>query len=92
MGKLDQYGNPIPTDLIVLSGEDPADFNSATLERIDKADWYEAEGVLLVSARAIGYAFEGSPLDAGLDLDKTEIFYVDFCLHRWSSEDGFYHA
>jgi hypothetical protein len=87
----DQYGNPVPGDLIVLTGETPGDFTDFALKLIDDADWYEVNGFLLVSSKAVQHCFDGDPIDAGLDLRKAKVLYVASCLHRWDDE-LFYHA
>ena len=89
----DQYGEPIPNDLVVLSGENPKDFIADGLKAVDKADWYEANGIILVPWHQTEI-FETAPEDAGLDLDDptVEILKIDAVLHRYNEVDGFYHA
>jgi len=89
----DQYGDRVPDDLVVLGGR-PQDYGEGSLRLIERANWYEADGVILVSAREVNYASETDPLDADVDLSKpgVEIFRIADALKRWSEEDGFYHA
>jgi hypothetical protein len=88
----DQYDDTIPDDLVVLSGENPADMTKDFLKLVKDADWYEANGVLLVSAQAVGGFLEVDPVDCGIDLAAVEVLRIDNVLKRWSYEDGFYHA
>ena len=100
----DQYGQPIPADLVVLpfgaaSGEgvigfDPVD--PEDVEIITAADWYEVagqEGLILASYEAIN-GFGSIPLDCGIDLTTPgiQISRIADPLKRYSLEDGFYHA
>lgn len=89
----DQYDGRVPDDLVVLSGS-PQDFVEEDLRRIDRANWYEVDGVILVSAREVNYLTEADPLDAGIDLSKPgiEIDRIADALKRMSNQDGFYHA
>ena len=88
----DQFDNDVPNDLVVLSGENPADMTLEMLEAVDRADWYEVDGVLLVSAAAVP-GLESDPLDSGITLtETTEVLYVGHILKRWNEIDGFYHA
>lgn len=91
----DQYGNDVPNDLVVLDDYLVTMLTKEQLDMVDKADWYEVENsdVILVSASAIDNLSETDPLDVGIDLAKAEsIMLIDRPLHRYSSEDGFYHA
>ena len=87
---LDQYGDTIPNDLVIipnltyLSNED--------VDTVDKARWYDCKGIILVSAKEINYIDTVSPLDAGIDVEDEDIYYIGTCLHRFSEVDGFYHA
>lgn len=93
MNLKDQYGNPVPDDLVVLSREKPQEFTELGLTLMDAADWYEVDGILLVSAKAVQSFLEVDPLDCGLKLSqRSQVFAVHSCLHRWNEEDGFYHA
>ena len=58
-------------------------------------DWYEADGVLLAPLnQASDVLGEDNPLDSGVDVNdpEVEIVRIADALHRWSPEDGFYHA
>jgi hypothetical protein len=100
----DQYGQPVPKDLVVLpygfspcpgkvvSG-DPLPNHEVRI--IMAASWYEVEGnpgLLLASYLAIGGLSELNPLDCGLTLEGAQINRVADPLKRYSLEDGFYHA
>lgn len=84
---VDQNGNPIPLDLVTVPIP-----HSLSHDAVMAADWYDAGGVLLVSAGAIDCASENDPVDSGIDLAAVRVYKVDDCLKRWSSEDGYYHA
>jgi len=86
----DQYGNDVPNDLVLLPS--PSDLSDWGICIIDWAKWYEADGVLMASAKEIYFLSEAEPADADIDLDNAEILYVADSLHRYSLEDGFYHA
>ncbi len=86
----DQYGNPVPTDLVLLP--DFSDLTEQETDLIFRADWYECERVLMASFKAIGELSEDDPIDAGVDLRCAQVFKVDDCLKRGNGEDGFYHA
>lgn len=90
----DQYGGRVPDDFVVLSGRLPQDYTEKDLRMITRAEWYEVDGIILVSAREVDYASEDDPLDADVDLSKPgiEIGRIADALKRWSEEDGFYHA
>lgn len=86
-----QYGEDVPDDLVLLPN--PKDLMDLDLRVILAAEWYEYQGILLVSGSAIDWFSEGDPLDAGLDLSALEeIDRVAESLKRFSREDGFYHA
>ena len=87
----DQYDNELPSDLVVLD-LDPSNLIRDEREKIVNARWYEADGVLLVPFNEIGGLTETDPLDAGVDITRTQVFYVDDHLKRYNPEDGFYHA
>ena len=88
----DQYGQPIPEDLVTLP--DITELSGTEIRWIDGMDWYETKGILMASAKDINYLSEVDPLDAGVDLSDpdVEVLKVDSVLHRWSNENGFYHA
>jgi len=88
----DQYGQAVPADLVVLP-----DFWLLTEDQVnivDDMDWYECKGVLLVSQSDLG---GDDPRDVGLEIDPdgnltAKVMKIDRALHRYSQEDGFYHA
>ena len=90
----DQYGERVPDDLVVLSGRSPQEFSREHLRMIERASWYDVDGVILVSAREVDYYPEDDPIDAGIDLSdpKVEIGRIADALKRMSDQDGFYHA
>ena len=92
----DQYHNEVPTDLVCMPsiaflGEDE-------IKIVDQARWYDVEHpgigtVLMVSAAAIQDLAEEDLNEVyGLAVEDCDVFAVDDCLHRYSAEDGFYHA
>lgn len=89
---VDQFDRPIPDDLVLMPN--PKHLFPSDIKLVDNADWYDADGYLLASARAISFLSEDSLEDAtGIRLDSIkEILLVSPALHRWSDEDGFYHA
>ena len=89
----DQYGNKVPDDLVLVYD---MDFTPDEITLIDSADWYVVnlfhnESLLCVSAKAVDYLFDGSPVEEFNSKIKS-VDYVDRILHRYSEEDGFYHA
>ena len=80
----------IPNDLVIIP--DIEGLSQGEIILVDMADWYEADKIILVSAKAINYLSEDDPLDAGIVLKNCEICYIDGILHRYNEEDGFYHA
>jgi hypothetical protein len=88
----DQYNNPIPDDLVTMP--DISLLSVKEVNLVDNADWYEANGILLVSSKAINFLSEDDPLDSGINLadPDIEIFHVEHVLHRFNFVDGFYHA
>lgn len=94
----DQYGKPLPKDLVVLEA-DPADFDEEQLERLAGIDWWDINGIICVSFEQAEHVVPGmvgeiNPADAGIDLKDPdiEVYRIDHALKRWSEEDGFYHA
>ena len=101
----DQYGQPVPKDLVVLQfGFDPDPEKVIHGDPVDPADvkiimaanWYEVEGregLILASYLDIGGLSELNPADCGIGLeDSPQINRVADPLKRYSLEDGFYHA
>jgi hypothetical protein len=90
MNKVDQFGETIPDDLVMMPNPDHLSPDDIVV--VSLAAWYDADGLLLVSAKEIEFLSEDDPLDGGMDIDTVEIIKVSPVLHRWSYEDGFYHA
>lgn len=99
----DQYGQVAPADLVVVDFE-PADLTENELRAFDGLDWYQPDrwrhqgyqAMVLVSQAALaGCCNHGhtgiAPADTGLGTLRG-VDKIDHCLHRWSVEDGFYHA
>jgi hypothetical protein len=88
----DQYGNPVPDDLVTMPSIEFLDDESIKL--VDSADWYDVETdqgtFLCVSAKAVDYLSEDDI--EGYDYKILGVEKVDPPLHRYSDEDGFYHA
>ncbi len=90
----DQYGSLIPGDLVAVSSE--SWMSEADIKRVLNARWYEPmnsrdQGPILVSRNAISDLLETDPEDVDVTAaDKLQC--VADALHRWSEEDGFYHA
>ncbi len=89
---LDQFDRPIPDDLVLMPNIEH--LTKEEIKLVDEADWYDADGYLLVSAEAINHLSEDTLEDAtGIKLENIEeIFHVATCLHRWNYDWGFYHA
>ena len=98
----DQYGEAVPWDLVVVIWK--TEMAQAEVEDILAADWYTAEGHvgIMVSADAIRQIVDGwdnkgltrafnDPQDCEIN-PGIQINRIADCLHRWSPEDGFYHA
>ena len=86
----DQNGNLVPDDLVLMPSIDILSLSG--ISTVDKAKWYEVNGwCLCVSAKEINYLSEDGLEDAGIEQIET-VDYVDGVLHRYSLEDGFYHA
>lgn len=80
-----------PDDLVIIPNL--GDLSEDDIKLVDSVDWYEPDGggPILVSAKAINYLSEADPADAGVDISGG-VQLIDQVLHRWSQEDGFYHA
>ena len=98
---LDQYGGSVPVDeLVVLPYVQPFGdmkwsdlYNDRDIEDVLAAEWWEnQDGVLMASLKEIRGLSEDEPIDYGVNFDTDELFYVEDVLHRFSEEDGFYHA
>jgi hypothetical protein len=82
----------IPNDLVLFP---PIDILSKEeIEKICDQEWYEADGILLISSRAIDFLSEASPEKAGIDYLKSarKIQRIPHCLKRFNEKDGFYYA
>ena len=101
----DQFNREVPNDLVVIDfGFEPGELVNFTREpeevqTIFKADWYELDvdylgSIVLASAEQINYLCETDPLDCGFPDNWKElpINHISPVLHRWTPEDGFYHA
>lgn len=84
----DQYGNAVPNDLVLLPNYTHLDEER---KKVFEADWYDIDGIIWVSAKAIDYLSESDVEDSGINI-SGEIMYVDHCLKRGNEIDGFYHA
>ena len=95
-GIVDQYGNPVPDDLVLLptSSEFIKILTEEEIKKIDDADWYEIEGMLFVPNSQVGdiVMSDAGPEEFDIDLVAEEVNYINPPLHRFSEEDGFYHA
>lgn len=89
----DQYENEIPGDLVLLPDlEWAAESNLEEVELVIKARWYEVNGyALCASAEEIEHLSDATFEDATGETVVSIDYMVD-CLHRYSPEDGFYHA
>lgn len=96
----DQYNNEIPKDLCLLTWElVPNELlgKNHTLKQIDFLDWYCFEGNktghIFVEQKELERIL-GGPIDGTLPEDCAEynLVKIDSVLHRWTEEDGFYHA
>jgi hypothetical protein len=98
----DQYGNPVPDDLVML---DLAvdELNDAQLAAVDRLDWYQPlsnPSTIVVGGSALEEAMRKSGFGQIGTTDPEEyeckvrlgVQYIAASLHRWSDEDGFYHA
>lgn len=90
----DQYGAEIPSDLVVLDTPSSLSLPDEVMSKLLSVNWYvEAErvGRILVSGKAVDWATETSPLDAGGPI-RYPLLRVDTPLKRYNTQDGFYHA
>ncbi len=85
----DQNENDIPNDLVLIPEIDG--LTDSEIIDIETADWYEVNGIILVSAYAINYLSEMDPKDAGIE-SLDGIIHINDNLKRCTYEDGFYHA
>jgi hypothetical protein len=98
----DQYGNPVPDDLAMLDlAVDELD--DAQIAAVDRLDWYQPAcnpNTIVVSGSALADAMLNTGFGQIVTTDPEEyeckvrlgVQYIAASLHRWSDEDGFYHA
>ena len=86
----DQHGNIVPEDLVSLSSG-PDRFTEEELKIIDNARWYEVQHYWGVDL-AVSFSEVDGLIDEPLGDTPISANYIDQCLHRYSEEDGFYHA
>jgi hypothetical protein len=90
-GRKQRRAKPMRKNYLVII----PDYNDLSIEEVGKvfdADWYEADGIILVDAVEVNYLSEDDPIDVGIDLSATEIVAIADCLKRGNEIDGFYHA
>jgi len=91
---LDQYGNAVHVnDLVLLPDIEWLD--KSDVKTVERADWYEYDGVLMAPYKQLKGLSEDDPRDAGINLNQAEdgdIMYVNDVLKRFNPRDGFYHA
>ena len=101
----DQFGRNVPEDLVVLENDWLDLLPASVVEAIDRLDWYQyrLDGgkttPVLASASAIrqvsgDIVFDTSTLDEfGFSLPASaEVEHIAAILHRYSEQDGWYHA
>jgi hypothetical protein len=93
----DQYGNRVPTDLVVLDDNLPPfgyhfDSHEEGIRCITAARWYRINGILAASAAEIDNLLDTPIEDVLPDWQDYTIFRIDDCLKRYDPKDGFYHA
>lgn len=91
----DQYGKPIPPDLVLLENSEEALKKGVEVKELD---WYcvGETGHIFVSdlkvTEILGH-HDFVPLnDVYPVLAKGDVSFVDKPLRRWNLKDGFYHA
>jgi hypothetical protein len=95
--KWDQYGDPVPTDLVAMLGPEDLYWFSEVVDAIRNLPWYEVENILCISHSALQASLD-SQADVLLGFttwkikSSEPIYRVDDCLKRYSYKDGFYHA
>ncbi len=91
MSTKDQFGDPIPDDLVTIPSIQ--DLTDEDIGLIGSVDWYEVitgeSKILAVSAKAIDFLSEDAISEYG-DIDSID--KIGQGLHRFSIEDSFYHA
>jgi hypothetical protein len=94
---IDQYGDPVPDNLLCISAINPERLTDDEIKTIVNTSWYE-DGInrLWIAEDAVPPHISEMYLTTG-DLDEdyaylSPINYVSRVLKRWSVEDGFYHS
>jgi hypothetical protein len=94
---IDQYGEIIPNDLVVIPPISGLDLKE--IELIDDLEWYEVEGydyIFVSESQMVPIRYPLDDLatlkDVVIDETGINILKVDQYLHRWGLQDGFYHA
>lgn len=101
--KNDQYGKPVPTDLVLLNLHDlelDIENTKGAIRKIVDLDWYEAKTTprnnnIFVSAAQLDKIFEDNLIDfygpEYLNYQNCNFLKIDSVLKRWNETDGFYH-
>lgn len=94
MKMIDNYGEKVPADLVLMPDINQLSFDNIKL--VVDAIWYDAivgtdEIVLLCVSEEAIYSLSCDSLDA-YDTPIIKIMRVNDVLKRWGEEDGFYHA
>lgn len=90
----DQYGKPVPNDLVLLENSDEA-LNKAS--DVGLLDWFTVgtQAEIFVSdaeiTRIIG-SHDFVPFNDVYIHAFSEVIRIDRALKRWNLNDGFYHA
>jgi hypothetical protein len=87
----DQYNNPVPDDLVYLPSIIER-FTHKELVIIDNAQWYDVYYKWGIELAVSFFETYGLIDEHPIVPHPDKIEYVDRCLHRYSLEDGFYHA
>lgn len=101
----DQYGTEVPEDLVLIPYPKVLDdygIDHTTTDILSRLGWYELEeypGFIFVSASEVKdevlldimYPI-GDVFNIEVCKYDRPIAYISPCLHRFSVEDGFYHA
>lgn len=102
---MDQYGNKVPADLIVLERDWLQLLTAAEAKTIDGLRWYEKvnpkelhrHSPPMVSWAELNTAVPTLVVDVytleelGINFDG-KFMYIDHPLHRYNCRDGWYHA
>lgn len=98
--KRDQYGKEVPSDLVLLDNEWLNICTSKEISNLNRLDWYVIDTkpinrFIFASLSQLEPCLKGLvdfifPSDIGIK--DVNWLKVDSCLHRYSVEDGWYHA